>query len=512
MKNGLIYFISDFILILGFILSIFRNFDKGKTITGKPAKPGRHLNFLICILVFMLIGFLPVCSTLFTNIPGVTQVQPLEISFLNNSIIVNSLGFVFKFLITLSALVCTVLSYGFIKKLNHKTPKFITLFLSALIGAYGITAANDFISLFVSIEILSMAVYFLISCFNNTDVKCSRPIEAGIKYFIINETASCFMLLGISYIYLCLGTINFADISLIQLNKILPVNPLLNIAEILLFLSLVFKIGAFPLYLWVMDVFKGSDYSAGVFISSVVKITAVLAIIKPILSLGYFGSVLNFALILSAVITLIIGNLLALRIVKKEGPLKDFLGASTIANIGYVFLGISFLTVNSITSAIYYLIAYLIMNFALWGGFMLISRNFKKQSECNENLSALKGISYISPFFGTVFSICIFSFAGLPPAIGFSAKFYLFVEILRSGVWAVYPLIFAGLASIFAVYYYFKIIYIIFSKPQNMNIYKRKSVFDKFNAYTFVLSICAILLIAGFFMSAPLIDTLKGIL
>lgn len=512
MENGLIYFISDFILVFGLVLSVFWNFAP-KTAKGKAAKPGRNINFLICILVFTLIGFIP----LYQAFPAGIQNAPQSISLLNNSIAITPLGLMFKLLITLSALVCIILSYGFIKKLNHKTTKFITLFLFGLLGAYGITEANDFISLFISIEIVSMSVYFLIACFsgaNDKNHKSTYPLEGGIKYFILNEVAGCFMLLGISYIYLCLGTLNFTDISLIELNKILPANPLLNVAEVLFFTSLVFKIGAFPLYIWIMDVFKSADYSVGLFISTAVEAAAIIAIIKPALSLGYFGSILNFALILAATITLIVGSLLALRIVKKEGGMKDFLGASSITNIGYVFLGISFLTNNSIVSAIYYFIVYLIMNFALWGAFMLVSRNIKNDpaQKNEENLNTIKGISYISPFFGTVFSICIFSFAGFPPTSGFVAKFYLFAEILRSGIWAVCPLLFAALASIFAVYFYFKIIFYMFSKPQNQQIYKKQTIFDKFNAYTFIVSLCAAVLIAGFFFSSPVIEFISHII
>ncbi len=222
-----------------------------------------------------------------------------------------------------------------------------------------------------------------------------------------------------------------------------------------------------------------------------------------------------------------IGNLIAARIVKKEGDIKDFLASSSISNIGYVLLGIAFFTKSSITASIFFLIVYLISNFGLWAAFMLVVRNLRKfilKSETSkyetdygakklyvdENLGAIKGVAYISPFFATLVVICLLSFAGFPVMAGFTAKFYLFSNILRSGIFSVYPLLFAAFASILAVYYNFKIISFMFQKPDRLKIYKKKPVFNRVNIYIFILSMAALLLIAGFFLSTPVINILNN--
>lgn len=527
-QNCFIFFISDIILILGIIVASFIGLNI------KNLTPKWHLRFLNTVIFLMLLGFLPFLAGFLklTNLNVFSQLIPFvdyNLTFLNGSINITPLNLFFKFLITLSAFATSLLSFGFVKKLNRKVSNFTSLFLIAVLGGYGVCISNDLMSLFISIEISSVSIYFLISSFYNKKDREKNSLEGGVKYFIINEVASMLILLGISYIYLNLGTINFSDINTMMINRILPGNPLLNIGNILFFLAITFKIGAFPFYIWVMDIFKGSNYSVGLFISTVIKAVGIIALVKTACTLGCFGSVLNFALILCACITLILGNLLALRIVKKEGDIKDFLAASSISNIGYVFLGISFFTRNSMIAAIFFFVIYLISNFGLWAAFMLIVRNLRKfilKSEfskyeteygakklyVDENLGSLKGIAYISPFFTTLVVICLLSFAGFPVMAGFTAKFYLFSNILRNGIFSVYPLLFAAFASILAVYYNFKVIFFMFQKPDNLKIYKKRPVFNKANIYTFILSIAALLLIAGFFLSTPIINIISNLI
>lgn len=537
-ENSIIYFISDIILILGLILSVIFNI---KTTVEKPYQtahkgpkrnlgPKRYFLFMIFLFSFMLIGFAPVFSdflrlsfpnSILTETFHLTPFSPYSLEFLGKNIQITPLSMLFKFLIALSSLLTIVLGYPFIKKLNQKMAKFTSLFLFAIFGAYCMTVSNDFLSLFVSTEILSMALYFTIACFLDNNDKKALSVEASIKYFTLSLISSAFMLLGISYFYLTIGTVNFTEINSLVLNGTLNHTPVLNIAEILFFTTFVFKIGAYPFYIWVMDIFKGSNYSVGLFISTVLKIACIAAIVKIAAIIGFFGSILSFALILSAILTLVIGNLLALRTVKKidrdEGTFKEFLAASAIANIGYIFLGIAFLIKDSLVAAVYYLIIYLIANFGLWAGFMLVSKNLRtiKNQEGNiveDKLGSIRGLAYICPPFAVMFSIVILSFAAFPPMAGFIGKFFLFASILKTGIWAAYPLVFAGFASVLGVYYSFKLISIIFKKPDNLKNYKKNLIFDKINPYTFILSIAAALLIILFFFSSPVITMLNTII
>lgn len=520
MENTLTYFISDIILVLGVILSIIAGFKV------KNKSPKVHIYILNAILFLALLGFLPFIpeflklsnlQSFFSRFISFTPFEDYSLTFLHGSVLINPLSILFKFLITVSAFAASLAAIPFIKILNRKIANFVTLFLFAVLGGFFICISNDFLSLFISIEILSTSLCFMIASFNDKkniiNTEGAGALEASIKYFITGGISSCFMLFAMSYIYLHLGTLNFSDIETLSINNLLPQSPLLNIAEVFFFTALAFKISAYPFYIWVMDVFKGSNYATGLFIATVVETAGAAGFIKTALVLGYFGSILNFALILCAVLTLVIGNMLAFRVVKKEGPIKDFLSASTIGNMGYIFLGISFLTKGSICAAIFYLIAYLVMNFGLWTGFMLISKNLRKDEKKDTDIiSSARGLAYISPAFAAAFSICLLSFAGFPVMAGFGAKFYLFVEILRTGVWAVYPLLFAAFASIIAVYYYIKIIYYMFLKPIDLKAFKKNAVFNRTNACTFILFISAALLFILFFFGAPLIETINNII
>ena len=519
MENTLVYFISDILLALGVILSIIAGFKI------KDKSPKIHIYILNAILFAALLGFLPFSpeflklsnlQSLFSGFISFIPYEDYNLTLLQGSVLINPLSILFKFLITVSAFVVSIAAIPFIKILNRKTANFTTLFLLAVLSGFFICISNDFLSLFISIEILSTALCFMLASFNDKkniiNVEGTGALEASVKYFITGAISSCLMLLAMSYIYLHLGTLNFSDIETLSINKLLPQTPLLNIAEVFFFTAFAFKIGAYPFYIWVMDVFKGSNYSTGLFIATVVETAGITGFIKTVLVLGFFGSILNFALILCAVLTLVIGNMLAFRTVKKEGPIKDFLSASTIGNMGYIFLGISFLTKGSICAAIFYLIIYLIMNFGLWTGFMLIGKNLRKYEKRDTDIiSSTRGLAYISPAFAAAFSVCLLSFAGFPVMAGFSAKFYLFVETLRTGVWAVYPLLFAAFASIIAVYYYFKIIYYMFLKPTDLKAFKKNAAFNKTNICTFILFISASLLFILFFFGAPLIEMLNNI-
>lgn len=524
----IVYFIPDLILIFGIILLTFIGFS------AKNLAPKWHLRLLNTILCLMLLSYMPFLSGFLklTNLDIFSNLAPFKdynLTCLYGSINITPLNLFFKFLITISAFLASLLSFGFVKKLNRKISNFTSLFLTALLGGYGVCVSGDLITLFLSLEISSLALCFLISSFYNKKDREKNSLEAGVKYFIINGVSSAFILLGTGYIYMTLGTVNFSDINTMMINKILPASPLLNAGNILFFLALTCKLGVFPFYIWVMDIFKGSNYAAGLFISSVIQLSGAIALIKTACTLGCFGSILNFALIFCSIVTLILGNLIALRIVKKEGDIKDFLAALSVSNLGYVFLGTAFFTKSSITASIYFLIIYLITNFGIWAGFMLIARNLRKYTVKNEiskyesqygskklyvdeNLGSIKGIAYISPFFAAIFTICILSNAGLPVMAGFNAKFYLFANILKCGIWSVNTLIFAAFASIISACCSFKIIHIIFQKPDNLKIYKRKLIFDKINIYVFVLSFAAFLLIAGFFLSAPVINIINNLI
>lgn len=554
------YFISDIIIVTGAFLSIILGFmAKEKDASGsaiekaglKPAKsdsfrhkktvktPKRQLVFLNIVIFLALLSFISFFSDFLklsnlqnsfglSNFISLSPFEDYTETLFGGSVIISPLAVLFKFLIVLAAFFTSLLSFSFVKVLNQKVANYATLFLFSVSGGLFVCVSNDFLTLFISIEIISTALYFLIANFSNKKeekrqnlkidsignaIGYGAPLEASIKYFITGSISSCFMLLAISYIYLHLGTLNFSDIEILTINKLLPQNPLLNMAEVIFFLALVFKIGAYPFYLWIIDVFKGSNYSMGLFISTVVETAGFCALVKTALIFGFFGSILSFALILCAVLTLILGNLIAFRIVKKEGSIKDFLASNSIANSGYIFLGISFLTGGTICASTFFLTVYLVMNFGLWASFMLVAKNLKGDVQKDtEIISSLRGLAYISPAFAAAFTICLLSFAGFPIMAGFSAKFYLFVEILRSGVWAVYPMLFAAFASILAVYYYFKMVYYMFLKPADLKVFKKNILFNKTNVYTLTLMLSATMLIILFFFGAPVIEALSNII
>lgn len=482
--DSLIFFISDSIILLGIIIFLITSFTKHSF-----KNPDNTVSWLIGILSCAFAGL----------------IIPNALSSLHSAHLINiqmpgqiipPISLLFKFLILTSALLWAILSRPFIKRLNQKTSRFAGLSLLCVLGGYGICYAASLISLFLSVETVSLALCLMIICFDNPKDKAGLNLEAAIKYFILNGTASLIMLFGIS----CINAF--------------PATGEINIAEILFFTGLMFKIGAFPFYMWVMDIFKGTSFPVGFFAAVPLQAVSICAIVKSALYLGSFGSILSFAIILCSIVTLIFGSLLALRIVKKESKIKDFLGAFTMLNMGYALFCISFFTKETISCGILYFITYLITAVSLFGSFGLVIRNIRKDKISRgfdyESLAALRGLSRISPFFALLIGLSLLSFAGFPPFTGFSLKFCIFLSTLKTGIWALYPLLFTAFASIVSAYFCFKLLTLIYSKPDTLKMYKKKIVFNNANVYTIILSFGVILLVLGFFLIDPVIEIIKG--
>lgn len=394
-----------------------------------------------------------------------------------------------KTLIYLCAFLCSVFSIKFTKRLTHKVCYFNALLCAVVLGSVFLVGSTNFLTMFVSLEIVSISSYLLVAIFMT-----KQGLEASVKYFIQGAVASCLMLFAISYLYALFGSINFEQIS--QMAKATNHFALLPIANVILFCAVAFKLAVVPFCSWVSEVLEGADYSVGLILSTVVKIAAVGLVIKLAHILVAQNSIMQLILVLCAVLTLVFSNLLAMR----QKNIKRFLGYSTISHAGYILLAVAMLTGLSFASAVFYLVTYIIASFGIWAGFGIFYLNNKKSS----NLEDMRSTAFKNPYYATMMSICLFSLAGMPPMLGFVGKFYLFVQVLSGGIWTTIPMSVVIFASVIALYYYSRIIMIFYRRPEDIKVADKLA--KKTTTAKTILTVASFSLILLIFFSKPIIE------
>lgn len=368
-----------------------------------------------------------------------------------DSFVANIYTLFFKNLILITAFFVVLLSRNMIKQKRNKAFEYFTLVLTATVGAMCLVSANDFLVMFVAMEILGVASYFLTAFSKSYEAK-----EAGFKYLIMGSVATGVFLFGASYIY---GFTNFLNFTMIN-NFYLQENPALvfTVACTLVAAGLLFKIGAVPFANWIPDIYEGTSYPVGAFLSLIPKIAGFAVLGRLLVFVFSFSPILKIILATLAVISIAYGTLGALR----QTNIKRLYGYSSIAQSGFILLGISMLSVYSLSTVLFYLFAYVFMNIGIWTAAITF------HTSCSsDKILDYKGLLYNRPYYAIAFMVCLISLAGLPPTSGFLAKLYLFSAIARSGLAFLPALVFALVFAVVGLFFYFNLVKVLFEKTSN---------------------------------------------
>ena len=280
----------------------------------------------------------------------------------------------------------------------------------------------------------------------------ARATEAAMKYFVLGALASGMLLYGMSMIYGMTGSLNLADINnaLMSTQK---THSVLILGLVFIVAGLAFKLGAVPFQMWVPDVYEGSPTAMTMLISSVPKLAAFAFVIR-LLAQGLQTMAVDWQqmLLVMAVLSIIIGNVTAIA----QTNLKRMLAYSTISHIGFVLFGLMSASINGFASALFYIASYVLMSLAGFGIILLLSR---KGFEADK-LDDLKGLNQRSPWTAFLMLIVMFSMAGVPPTLGFYAKFTVLQAALQAGfLWLV---VFAVLMAVIGAFYYLRVIKLMY--------------------------------------------------
>jgi NADH-quinone oxidoreductase subunit N len=366
----------------------------------------------------------------------------------------DTLSDVLKLMIYLGTGIMFVYTRQYMQLRNLYGGEYYALVLFALLGMMIMVSGQSMLTIYMGLELLSLCLYSLVAL----DRDNAKASEAAMKYFVLGALASGMLLYGMSMIYGMTGSLNLSEIAN-TLQDINPKNPVLILGLVFVVAGLAFKFGAVPFQMWVPDVYQGAPTSITMLIGSVPKFAA-FAIAIRLLAQGLQPLTADWQdmLLIMAVLSIAIGNVSAIA----QSNLKRMLAYSTISHIGFLLFGLMSGTLLGFASSMFYISAYVLMTLAGFGMIILLSR----QGFEAENLDDLKGLNQRSPWAALLMLITMFSMAGVPPTIGFYAKFTVLQAAMQAGhLWAV---IFAVLMAAIGAFYYLRIVKLMyFDAPQD---------------------------------------------
>ncbi|MES2318044.1 MAG: NADH-quinone oxidoreductase subunit NuoN [Pseudomonadota bacterium] len=338
--------------------------------------------------------------------------------------------------------------------------EFYVLALFSVLGQMIMISANNMLIIYLGLELMSLSLYALVALRRDHAVST----EASMKYFILGALASGFLLYGISMLYGATGSLDITAVSWAAAQGTSN-HTILVFGIVFVVAGLAFKLGAVPFHMWVPDVYQGAPTAVTLLLGGAPKIAA-FAICIRLLVEGLQPMAVEWQkmLMVLAVASLVIGNLTAIA----QTNLKRMLAYSTIAQVGFVLLGLLAGVVDgnpsnvsvAYSAAMYYTITYVLTTVGTFGLIMMLARSGFEAEELND----FKGLSKRSPWFAAVMSILLFSLAGVPPMMGFAAKFAVLQAVLSTG--AVWLTVVAVMFSLIGAFYYLRVVKLMwFDEP-----------------------------------------------
>ncbi|MDR2129407.1 MAG: NADH-quinone oxidoreductase subunit NuoN [Burkholderiaceae bacterium] len=368
---------------------------------------------------------------------------------------------------TLATLLVLVYGRAYVQKRGMllRGGEWFTLNLLSLLGVFVMISGNNFLILYLGLELVTLASYALVALRRDHAVS----LEAAMKYFVLGAMASGFLLYGMSMLYGASGTLNISEVlQAIASGKIQ--HQILVFGLVFIVAGLAFKFGVVPFHMWIPDVYQGAPTAVTLMIGSAPKLAA-FAMAMRLLAEGLLPLAMDWQQMLAvlAIASLFIGNLAAIA----QTNIKRMLAYSTIAQMGFVLLGLvagvvggnTLLAANAYSSAMFYVVTYVLTTLVSFGIVMLLScEGFE-----SEEIADFSGLNQRHPFYALLMALCMFSLAGLPPLVGFQAKLSVLQALISTGQAALIGLsVFAVVMSLIGAFYYIRVVKVMyFDAPQS---------------------------------------------
>ena len=390
---------------------------------------------LILFIIHTIIGFIP-----------------LETGELfGGSFRANNLINFFKSVLNIGVIIVLLQAHDWVTdelRLKNKSSEFYILLFATLLGMYYMVSAGDFLMLFIGIELATIPTAALVAY----DTSKIKSAEAGIKFILSAALATGVSLFGISMLYASTGSIYFEQVSILLTNT-----PLATLGFLFFFAGIAFKVSLVPFHFWTADTYEGAPISVASYLSVISKASAVFVMIMLLFTVFQsLSEIWTNVLYGIAIATMFIGNLFALR----QKNMKRFLAYSSIAQAGFILLGMLGNSQLGVTTVVYFSAIYIFSNLAAFGVVQSISLKTGK-----ENIDDYNGLYRTNPKLSLVMLMALFSLAGIPPVAGFFGKFFLFTAAASKGF---YLLVFIAVINVtISLYYYLLVVQAMFIRKSD---------------------------------------------
>ena len=354
-----------------------------------------------------------------------------------------------KAIIFPSAAVAILMAHGWFERGTEHGSEYPVLILFSAVGMAVMVSATNLMSLYVGLELQSLAAYVLASYRRRDD----RSAEAGLKYFVLGALASGILLYGISLLYGFTGTMSFAGLAAAFAREGVESLGLL-FGLVFLLAGIAFKVSAVPFHMWTPDVYEGAPTPVTAFFATAPKAAAVLMGVRVCIEgMGPAIDAWRQIVVFAALASIFLGAIAAWG----QTNIKRLLAYSSINNVGFALIGLAAGGAVGTSSVLFYMAVYVVMTL---GAFLCVMWMRDANGEPVEDLASLSGLSVTRPAFAAAFAIFMFSLAGIPPLFGFWAKLVVFNAAVEAGLLA---LAVAGIiGTVVGAYYYLKVVKIMY--------------------------------------------------
>jgi NADH-quinone oxidoreductase subunit N len=390
---------------------------------------------------------------------------------------------IFYFIFNIGAAIVCLLSVDYTKKYGINYSEYYILIQNSVLGMMMMAGAKSLFMIFLGLEVMSVCFYVLAG----VNRKKEKAIEASLKYFLLGAFATGFLVYGIALIY---GSAQTTSIDVITAGFAEYSSNIIFLVGILLFLiGFSFKIAAFPFHMWVPDVYQGAPTIVTGLFSTIGKAAAFSAIIATLNALfsGESTSLFLPYLAVLSIFSMLFGSIVAIA----QSNIKRMLAYSSIAHAGYILIGLAAGTSTGVAGVVFYLAVYTFMNLAAFGIIALV----EGENDTNLDINSYAGLGTKSPVIAALLAIIMFSLAGLPPLAGFFAKYYIFIAAIKSGL--TWLAILGIISSVISVYFYLRIVVIMYFKESEADVVYSKSFSGFFGVVISVLLVILLGIIPG---------------
>jgi NADH-quinone oxidoreductase subunit N len=391
----------------------------------------------------------------------VLAASPDRVLAWNDLYVADGLSAFLKILILVGAAASVLLAIPYMERVKANRFEYPVLIVLATLGMCVMVSANNLLTLYVGLELMSLSAYVLAAFHRDEE----RSMEAGLKYFVLGALSSGLLLYGISLVY---GFVGSTDFTAIAAGLSAGANPSLEgeaggrnmgalFGLVFVIAGLAFKVSAVPFHMWTPDVYEGAPTPVAAFFASAPKVAAMGLFLRVALD-AFSGMVADWRqlVIFMAIASMFLGAVGAIG----QTNIKRLLAYSSINNIGFVLIGLAAATAAGASAVLLYLAIYLVMTL---GAFLCVLALADADGRAVETLDDLAGLAGSRPWLATALSIFMLSLAGLPPLFGFMAKLAVFNAAVDANLWLLAVL--GVLASVVAAYYYLRIVKILFFDP-----------------------------------------------